>query len=141
MRPWRFVVYWPMAGHNPIRVWESLPQINVHVRAAMGAALDALAQTDDWLERDDLYQELEHDDRGLGEIKFHTDEKPKGGKKRRRRFRAFVKRREEHHDCILLTCCEHWPRHRPYDPPDAPKTALKYLKAFEAGQGFIDEHI
>jgi hypothetical protein len=142
MESWHFLDYWPRAGENPIRNWENSQ--DEKVRNSFDAVRDALAQTPDW---DDhsvhaLYRDLERDESGMGEIVFEAHYERKGKRPERfRRFRAFVRVRDEQHDCILFLCCEKWPRRGVYDPPNAPKLAMRQLIAFEAGQGFIYGHV
>ena len=143
MRPWTFLDYWPVERYNPVRAWTTrMGDQNPRIPIELDAVIDALRQTPDWrnppIPR--LYRDLEDDLAGLGEIVFEFEEEQRGERPKRRRFRAFVQLREEQHVCVLLVCCEHWPRHRLYEPADAPALARKYADALAGDVGFTDRH-
>jgi hypothetical protein len=139
MTLWKFFDYVTDNEENLVRVWYEAQDLAV--QAQFDATLTLLGGLANW--EDDTVEEfkpLVNQHKGLGEIRFHIDERPPGATKaKRRRFRPVgvwpVLRDLEF---ILILGCEK--TRMAYIPAHAFDSALGYKAALLEGNGTIHEH-
>lgn len=139
MALWRFFDYVTEDEENLIGTWYDAQ--DPAIQAQFDTTLLILAGISDW-EDDDVeqFKPLVDAHAGLGEIRFHVDQRAQGAKKAtRRRFRPVgpwppVIPRE----FVMILGCEE--KRSGYIPPRAFDIALGHKTALEAGRGRTSEH-
>jgi len=139
MALWKFFDYVTADDQNLIRSWYDSQ--DEAVQAQFDATLIILGGIADWEDETVLeFKPLTNQHVGLGEIRFHIEERPPGAKKaRRRRFRPVgIWPTGSEYEFILILGCEK--TRIAYIPAGAFDAALKHKAELENGRGSIYEH-